>query len=1190
MAAACTLAVVSACSEKAPEISLDTSIAPQTRYVVGHDLDLSKGRLKVNGTSLVPLNDGKVTVEGYDKNKLGEQTLTISYRGAEVELKIEVVPRIEPASKYVYFVGDELADANPMFIITRDDGSTIQVNAPYTGFTADVDTDEPAETVEVSATYINGSDNFTGTFDVEVCTPVYTFTPPRTTEYGSHETELNTVGASLTIKNEAGSAQRVVPLNQLEFKGFDPSKVTASNSSATQKVEVLYRGEVINSFNVDIKYSNISHFIDFAAECPEFEEWVPPEDWEGMGDEGEPQLYMPDGVTAEMGEEALQLLSDYAGMKTSDREYISQNVLEAVARVGVIYGYNTWYTAFYSDPVLNKAVLMDNTGEPIFLFTISAEDSTTGEAVTVTAEDYLAAAKKLLNEDDSDETVNKLEGISEILCLDILSDKLGETNIYDETSASPMASIFDWYVKDHAYLLDLGYAMQYAVDAYDLLKDFQSPASHSGWLTDDMLAKLNDNAATITEAYDKLNDITQRLENLFMKDEDGSITNGAFPYIYRAVNNFRADNAFYEIVYRYYVNGLLALDMDAEDYDEKAAPYISALGNLTMQYIPDPINNLAPIYQDAYTIQLMLGASIEGLEEGSTENLLIESVSFMFAYNEAVKYTEDFFNEYINKENESESDVVYLALYYYLGDALSGMYEELYSGDYGYLYLMDAASFDDGVWGVWLKYCDIWYANLENDALFEDTTAAGEEFRGKIEEMFKAFSELSPVQQNYFLNSLNYLYPVASIPEFSLTLNEDGSYGSEFAEFVYRYYIDKLGMEESDKDTAYTVFYYMMAATESYARGDIGNFYENTNRAKAAYDGTWAGKCTKETFDAALGGIYNKNLAIFETFDKAEDEEGKTEYTYDSTALTEADKKVLEDINRAISNANYCSAYSLYLGSDLELTFLAAYEQLRELTSNLTPGSDVELAYNNMPYSNSGETLASLVYTLDYNYRITIDNLDIIIETYEGEEFEGMRTFFADYAEYFYTATTIYGIMNEAAITPVFSYGNEFDVEATGDLTMLKLTPEYISGMLSAYASLTDDERVAITQLDELTLFIYGMSGIEYSDITEEGESQLATLADQLLAINAYYQIYLLYPDTEFTEEPEEEGGEAEVITIADYIVAQFELFNKKHDALGNTLKAEFDSYFEPLMSMLKEKCDEIAADAENGTQTDAQA
>ena len=224
------------------------------------------------------------------------------------------------------------------------------------------------------------------------------------------------------------------------------------------------------------------------------------------------------------------------------------------------------------------------------------------------------------------------------------------------------------------------------------------------------------------------------------------------------------------------------------------------------------------------------------------------------------------------------------------------------------------------------------------------------------------------------------------------------------------------------------------------------------------------------------------------------------------------------------------------------------------------------------------------------NYRITIDNLDIIIETYEGEEFEGMRKFFADYAEYFYTATTIYSIMNEAAITPVFSYGDEFDVEATEDLTMLKLTPEYISGMLSAYASLTDDERVAITQLDELTLFIYGMSGIEYSDITEEGESQLATLADQLLAINAYYQIYLLYPDTEFTEEPEEEGGETEVIAIGDYIVAQFKLFNKNHDALGDTLKAEFDSYFEPLMTMLEEKCDKLAADAENGTQTDAQA
>ena len=49
-----------------------------------------------------------------------------------------------------------------------------------------------------------------------------------------------------------------------------------------------------------------------------------------------------------------------------------------------------------------------------------------------------------------------------------------------------MSDIF-YIVKDHAYFLSAGNLLNAAVNAYNMLADFQSPATHSGWLTEEML-------------------------------------------------------------------------------------------------------------------------------------------------------------------------------------------------------------------------------------------------------------------------------------------------------------------------------------------------------------------------------------------------------------------------------------------------------------------------------------------------------------------------------------------------------------------------------------------------------------------------------------------------------------------------------------------------------------------------------
>lgn len=127
----CTLFAFAACGPNVTEISIDRNNMPQTVFVLGNDLDLSKGKLKVNGSSSISMNSPEVTVSGYNKNQEGTQTLTISYGGKTTELTITVVPRFRPAENYIYFIGEEYADAQPRLNITRDDGTQITVNAEF---------------------------------------------------------------------------------------------------------------------------------------------------------------------------------------------------------------------------------------------------------------------------------------------------------------------------------------------------------------------------------------------------------------------------------------------------------------------------------------------------------------------------------------------------------------------------------------------------------------------------------------------------------------------------------------------------------------------------------------------------------------------------------------------------------------------------------------------------------------------------------------------------------------------------------------------------------------------------------------------------------------------------------------------------------------------------------------------------
>ena len=80
------------------EIRIKTEPTKRT-YVKGEELDLTGGTITVTyedgSTKEILMTSEEVIVEGYDANLLGEQTLTITYQGKIVKLKINIVEKQE---------------------------------------------------------------------------------------------------------------------------------------------------------------------------------------------------------------------------------------------------------------------------------------------------------------------------------------------------------------------------------------------------------------------------------------------------------------------------------------------------------------------------------------------------------------------------------------------------------------------------------------------------------------------------------------------------------------------------------------------------------------------------------------------------------------------------------------------------------------------------------------------------------------------------------------------------------------------------------------------------------------------------------------------------------------------------------------------------------------------------------------
>lgn len=1072
---------------------------PQLVFVKGNELDLSAGALSADGKTVAFDADG-VEVSGYNKDQLGEQTLTVTYKKKTVELTVTVVPRIQAAEPYVYFVGESIDAVGLRLRVTRDDGTYASVsgddaNVTVSGFSSE----EPNDALELSVTCRDGGIDYSGSITVSVVTPDISFKKPRKTEYGSHETELDSTGSSLTLKNADGKTVRNINNTELKLEGFDPAAANAENPSVTETIKVLFGGREMASFEITVNYSSVSRIHD-AAEVFQTLDW-------SHYERPETGMYLPAGATDEMGKNVMDTLELYYNLNDKDAALISQNELDAIARLAVIYGYNQW-TAAIDRAYAN--VFEIHLGELSYTCT-ALQDAKNG-------------LEKLRAADDDDTKL--ILRYSTLLKNEKLTGKCGETIIYNgaqEDGVDVTLGVGDLLT----IIYDSNYFTTKIVNVLGKMVSLPETLNVPSNWTKDTLA---DYKTSIEAAYNTILEI-------YLNDAGDASA-------FEIVNNWRTNQDLFEILYRYYLIDYQSKDTETSEAADKK------IDKLTELFLPGKLQEL---YVSAAMAQLMQSAmaSIKSNYSSATGEIpsLMESTDFFIYYRDAVELSNEIFDL---------DDELYNELY---SRVFTGAMLRLQWGDCGYYDLMGTSALDNDCLNVLEQYFDLW-EKFEADSTFMTTA----EFDTAVANMFEAFVALRANQQYNVMNTINYLYGENHLPSMVLYPN-DGALFSEFATFIYVYYLDTLGVdmtqEEYEDNSAYKTFTDLLIALECYANGDWTTFGKYMDEAQTAY-GALTGD-QKTAFDAHLSFLYTKYSGFFSRFEKAQDEEGGTVYVFRTIDLgdyEETFQKLADELSRAQIAKLFIEDLAQFTGSsvDLYLAYIASFERIRVYADEILNCKDEAIlrAFYEQPYGSSTSLPIFRSYYDAYgNYQRYLLMLGVGEDGYDNEETVALREFLREYADYFWASVSLMypSIPN--------TLGDTFEINATT-----------LKAMMADFRALSSYEKYLLYGLDSLSLYYGGM--VTYLNSLYPNSS-VPTLAYTLMLVEVYHYTYMADPNQTFTM------TDGTVMTAKELLLETWHTFNSDSDgsylSLSVSDRAIFDEYFEDMVVYYRNICEALEAE-----------
>ena len=234
--------------------SITINGTPQSEVKYGEELDLSKIKLDVtkgSGTTQETVTDSMIS--GYDKTKLGKQTVTITYGGQTTTFDVTVkdyVTKIEvnPSSvtgKYNDELSKLITDNSIKYTVTYAKAGAQSpialAESMVSGYNKATTTAQNLKityTDNDSSSYTNGN-NFTTSLQVTLMNTVsgITITPPTKTTY-NHGDSLDLTGGEINLTYEDGTSG-TLDINKATITESDGSPLNMSPASydGTQKVD-----------------------------------------------------------------------------------------------------------------------------------------------------------------------------------------------------------------------------------------------------------------------------------------------------------------------------------------------------------------------------------------------------------------------------------------------------------------------------------------------------------------------------------------------------------------------------------------------------------------------------------------------------------------------------------------------------------------------------------------------------------------------------------------------------------------------------------------------------------------------------------------------------------------------------------------------------------------------------------------
>ena len=241
--------------------------APKTGYKYNEKLDVSTGKIEItkgSGTTTIPMTASMVT--GYDKTKLGDQELTVTYGGRTEKYTVNVKDYVtgisitpnEITGKYNSELQNLINDNNIMYTITYAKAGaktpTALTESMVAGYNKTSVTNQTLTVtyVDSDVTSATKTQTFKTNLKVSLSNPTQSIAikqKPTKTEYGYGDT-IDLSNGKITITKSNGDTEEKaltdssVKVTETDGSAVDLSKVTfGEDNTATKTIKVTYDGK-----------------------------------------------------------------------------------------------------------------------------------------------------------------------------------------------------------------------------------------------------------------------------------------------------------------------------------------------------------------------------------------------------------------------------------------------------------------------------------------------------------------------------------------------------------------------------------------------------------------------------------------------------------------------------------------------------------------------------------------------------------------------------------------------------------------------------------------------------------------------------------------------------------------------------------------------------------------------------------